>query len=298
MRSWDSTFNSEPAGSDAASTIDDKIRETRSEIYKRMITFFDNWVTDPDTPANLDVKDDVIKAEHIAGLTGTGNVDTDNIPEGSTNKYFNGKTLDDLSDGSTYRKVTGVNTSHQITANSIANDAITNAKIANDAVQAEHIAGLTGTGSVSLDNIPDGSSYVRLSKSSQTIYGDKTFNGKIIDKNGNEVIAMQIETKSVKSSHAGNGTKHTFTVDVTGFSFNPTAIMNFIIKYAVGTSDPGEANYTYDLMYNGGTWSENYMTFTNVSFGTNKVTFTLTCMDNVNSGYYVYFRIIVTAART
>jgi len=68
------------------------------------------------------IEDDAVSAEKISGLTGTGAVDLDNIPEGSTNKYFSGKTLDNLPDGSTYKKVTGVNSSHQITNSSISKD--------------------------------------------------------------------------------------------------------------------------------------------------------------------------------
>ena len=54
-----------------------------------------------DAVTNTKIADNAVQAENINGLTGTGAVDTDNIPEGSTNKYFNGKTTDDLPEGST-----------------------------------------------------------------------------------------------------------------------------------------------------------------------------------------------------
>jgi len=53
-----------------------------------------------DAVTNAKIADDAVQAENIAGLTGTGAVDTDNIPEGSTNLYFNDKTTDDLPEGS------------------------------------------------------------------------------------------------------------------------------------------------------------------------------------------------------
>jgi len=83
---------------------------------------------------------DTVQAEHINGLTGTGAVDTDNIPEGSTNKYFSDKTLDDLPDGSTYKKVAGVNSSNQIT----------NSSVASKAIQSDNI---------DLDNVTDGTDH-------------------------------------------------------------------------------------------------------------------------------------------
>ena len=116
---WDPTYNAKPAGGEDLSTADDYIRDTRSEIYKRMITFFSNWATDPDTPASLDVKDDVVLAEHISGLTGTGAVDLTKVPGD----------LDDISDGSTYKKVAGISTSHQVQTSSVADANITNAKL-------------------------------------------------------------------------------------------------------------------------------------------------------------------------
>ena len=53
---------------------------------------------------------------------------------------------------------TGVFTEDKIGA-----DAVTNSKIADDAVQAENILGLTGTGTVNIDNVPDGATYRKVS---------------------------------------------------------------------------------------------------------------------------------------
>ena len=52
-----------------------------------------------------------------------------------------------------------------VTTGKLDADAVTNPKIADDAVQAENVLGLTGTGTVSLDNVPDGTTY-------QKVHGD------------------------------------------------------------------------------------------------------------------------------
>ena len=79
---------------------------TTSKIADSAIT---NAKIANDAITNSKIADDAVQAENINGLTGTGSVDlskipgtTDDITEGSTNKYFSGKTLDDLPDGSTY----------------------------------------------------------------------------------------------------------------------------------------------------------------------------------------------------
>ena len=50
-----------------------------------------------------------------------------------------------------------------VTTAKIADDAVDNSKIADDAVQAENISGLSGAGTVSTDNIPEGSTNLYLS---------------------------------------------------------------------------------------------------------------------------------------
>jgi len=127
-KTWDTNYENDIDDDTAGSLIDDNITTLKSEIRKRLETFFDNWANDPDAPTTLDVKDDAILAEHISGLTGTGAVDLDNIPEGSTNKYFSDKTLDDLPDGSTYKKVAGVS-GGKITDSSIDNNSISLKKL-------------------------------------------------------------------------------------------------------------------------------------------------------------------------
>jgi len=126
---WNSSYENDIDDDTAGSLIDDNITTLKSEIRKRLETFFDNWANDPDAPTTLDVKDDAILAEHISGLTGTGAVDLSKIPGD----------LDDILDGSTYKRVTGVNSSHQVTNSSIADDAVINSKIADDAVTTDKI---------------------------------------------------------------------------------------------------------------------------------------------------------------
>jgi hypothetical protein len=56
----------------------------KSELRKRLILLF-NFEDDPDGVGYaLDLVDDVVLAEHISGLTGSGAVDLDNIPDGTT----------------------------------------------------------------------------------------------------------------------------------------------------------------------------------------------------------------------
>lgn len=64
-----------------------------------------------------------------AGVIGKS---TDNISEGSTNKYFNGKTLDDLANGTTYKRVVSIDANGKITSSSIAAGAVNNAAVATD----------------------------------------------------------------------------------------------------------------------------------------------------------------------
>jgi len=61
-------------------------------------------------------------------------------------------TLDDISDGTTYKRVAGVNASHLITSSSIADAAVTGAKIADGAVSSAKIA----SGAVTNAKIADG----------------------------------------------------------------------------------------------------------------------------------------------
>ena len=65
-RTWNDTFNAEPDGTDAGSTLDDVINELKSEIEKRMNTLVDNWENDPDTPTVLDLTDGCVDTEHLA----------------------------------------------------------------------------------------------------------------------------------------------------------------------------------------------------------------------------------------
>ena len=102
---------------------------TTSKIADSAIT---NAKIANDAITNSKIADDAVQAENINGLTGTGNVSLDNIPEGSTNKYFSDKTtddlpegdtnkyfsdktLDDLPDGSTYKRLKDANSNNHPT---------------------------------------------------------------------------------------------------------------------------------------------------------------------------------------
>ena len=64
---------------------------TATSAVKGVASFStDNFLV---TTGDVTVKDDGIQAEEISGLTGTGAVDTDNIPEGSTNLYVTAGTV-------------------------------------------------------------------------------------------------------------------------------------------------------------------------------------------------------------
>ena len=55
-----------------------------------------------------------------------------------------------------------------VTTGKLAADVVTNPKVADDAVQAENVLGLTGTGTVLLDNIPDGTTYGKINVTALT----------------------------------------------------------------------------------------------------------------------------------
>lgn len=103
---WNSGYNATPVGSTTpAASLDSILQEMKSELWKRLKLLF-NFETDPDGGGYaFDLVDDVVLAEHISGLTGTGAVDADNIPGGSTNKYVAGGTLDEIGEGTTYKRV-------------------------------------------------------------------------------------------------------------------------------------------------------------------------------------------------
>lgn len=62
-----------------------------------------------------------IKDTDIDWGLSTGQVNTDDVPEGTANKYFNGKTLDDLPDGTTHKRFGLAIDSSEITDGTIAN---------------------------------------------------------------------------------------------------------------------------------------------------------------------------------
>ena len=80
-----------------------------------------------------------------------------------------------------------------------------------------------------------------------TLNGTKTFAGTIIDKNGLEVQGMQMETK-VQTGTLTVGVVQ--DLDVTGFSFTPTAITNVLISVWESIEGEGSSNSTYDTVDN------------------------------------------------
>lgn len=56
MKTWNNSYENDIDDDTAGSLIDDNIRTLKSEIRKRLETFFDNWANDPDAPTTLEVK--------------------------------------------------------------------------------------------------------------------------------------------------------------------------------------------------------------------------------------------------
>ena len=137
-----------------------------------------------------------------------------------------------------------------------------------------------------------------LTRGTQTIYGVKTFNDEIYDKNGNEVVAMQIETKR-NTTNYDISPEDTQDITVSGFSFNPTAVLNLLIRFGTSSSgDPGDRNSDNWLTLE--SLSGNNADVEAISFGTNSVTITVrNTADNDTPYYHVYIKdTYITAART
>lgn len=80
---WGAGFNATPAGSEDRRSGDDRIREMKSELWKRLKLLF-NFEDDPDGVGYVvDLADDVVQAEHILGVAGTGTITLDKIPDGA-----------------------------------------------------------------------------------------------------------------------------------------------------------------------------------------------------------------------
>jgi len=209
-------------------------------------------------------------------------VDSDDIPEGSTNKYFSGKTTDDLSEGSTNKYFNG-KTTDDLSEGST--NKYFNGKTTDDLSEGSTNKYFSGK---TLDDLPDGTSYVKLNKTTQTVYGDKTFNDKILDKNGNEVIAMQVETKQNTASIAADSY---YDVVVSGFSFNPTGVL---VAYACCT-DAGFGYFQCSIGGGGGGGSSADTPHINsITLGTNSVT--VQVFNDHTSSHN--FAVIVTAVAT
>jgi hypothetical protein len=145
-----------------------------------------------------------------------------------------------------------------------------------------------------LDDIPEGTTNKHLTNGNQTIAGNKTFSGKIIDKNGNEVIAMLMETKG-NTSGGSVGAKSEVNVDVTGFSWTPTGIL--VAQVAWGTASDFLTNaacFPAGTQGEGSGAGSGHMSIVSLTPGANKVTVRI--RNSGNSTYY-YDNVIVTAVK-
>ena len=208
---------------DDGAVTTDKIADanvTTSKIADSAIT---NAKIADDAIDNSKIADDAVQAENISGLTGTGSINLDNIPDGSTYKRVANV------DGSTHLITTNSITNSAITNAKIANDAITNSKVADDAVQAENISGLSGSGSVDTDNIPEGSTNKYFSgKTTDNLpegSTNKYFSGKTLD-NLSDGSAYKRVT-GVNSSHKITASSIQFSTgwNYKGFSEGETYIL-------------------------------------------------------------------------
>jgi hypothetical protein len=130
-----------------------------------------------------------------------------------------------------------------------------------------------------------------LTTGAQTIAGDKTFSNKIIDKNGNEVIAMLVETKTKDGGTVAAGS--VADVDVTGFSWTPDAILDVsCFSYASGDEDQGHG---VSLFGGGQGIDEPWIEIVKATVGTSKVTVRLA---NRHGSVAQYYKLTVTAAKS
>lgn len=149
-RTWNATFEAEPDGGDQGSTLDNKQRETRSEIRKRMDTLVSNWDADPDTPTNLDLEDDVVLLAHMSD----NSVDSDQYVDGSIDlAHMSAESIDSdqYVDGS-------------IDAAHIASDAVTAAKVLKTFTSGSQVIAQSATWvpAAGIYNVVVGSAYVTL----------------------------------------------------------------------------------------------------------------------------------------
>ena len=141
----------------------------------------------------------------------------------------------------------------------------------------------------------------------EAIAGDKTFSSiatfsdQIIDKNGNEVVAMQVETAILEDVSTGLGQASISDLDVT-FSFTPDAVLDAVIK--IWDSDVVESTVGAQGGPTGASLWGNYaqaptsprVVIMKATPGTNKVTVRV-AVNNVTAGN-VYYRLTVTASKS
>ncbi len=137
-----------------------------------------------------------------------------------------------------------------------------------------------------------------------TFNGTKTFAGTIIDKNGLEVQAMQLETAIKEDVSTGiTQTAQVTDIDIT-FSFTPTAVIDCrILVWDTDTSEWNAGQAAVSNLWNQptgkditGTDTFPYVYITKAIVGTNKVTLSVATGNSTNGN--IYYRITCTAART
>ncbi len=232
------------------------------------------------------IGDDVLDSEHYVA----GSIDTEHIANAQITA---GKLATDAVETV---KIKNLN----VTAGKLAADAVETAKIKDNNVTLAKLA-LTAFIETLLDDTDAATARTTLGSvgltGNETIAGNKTFSGQIIDTNGNEVVAMQMETKG-NAAGASLAPNTEVDVDVTGFSWNPTAILVCRINYGVS------ATALYGVsQFGGGASGSSFtteapvdtITIINVTCGTAKVTVRL--RNNHPTVTYYYDNIIVTAVR-
>jgi len=116
------------------------------------------------------------------------------------------------------------------------------------------------------------------------------------DKNGNEVVAVQMETKG-NTTGGSIAAESEADVDVTGFSWTPTAILSCQLAFgATATYLIGSASYPGGGSGGGTpTTRYQYISIVGLTPGANKVTVRIRNSHNTNA--YYYDNIIVTAVK-
>ncbi len=115
----------------------------------------------------------------------------------------------------------------------------------------------------------------------------------LTDRYGNEVVAMQVETK-INTTGYTIPTAGSTVVNITGFSWTPDAILNYEVSYGTTDNIPfHKIGYgtTYDVFAAG-----TVLVVSNIAFTSGQVAMTLTAKSTTDVRYIEY--VMVTAAKT